>query len=166
LERVLHIPAQIGHLVGHTDHTAFPGSGIPIQVREGGKVLEGEIGYDPLFILLSAVGGDPIPHGVTEVQSPSIVGQMIHHPEGVQFVMELREGEAPLLDDASEDPFPQVAEGSVPQIVAQADGPRKVGIQGKSPAYGGRYGRNMHYVFDAGTDMIVLRSEEYLSLML
>lgn len=81
-------------------------------------------------------------------------------------MMEFREGETHLLDDASKDPLPQMAEGSVPQIVTQSDGPRKVGIQGKSPADGGRYGRNMHHVFDAGTDMIVLRRKKYLGFML
>ncbi len=105
---------------------------------------------------------DAVPHSVGEVEPGPVIGQFVHHPQGVDLVVE----PAVVLKQVLEHFPAAMSERGVPQIVAEGDGLGQIHIQPECPADSRGDGGHMQGVLHTGADMIVVRREEHLGLVL
>ena len=115
-----------------------------IPTRDRREIFDRVIRLQLLFKLLTAVVDDTVPDRVGQVQSATMIGQLVHHPETVDLVAK------PLhAAQAGQDLLAQMAEGCVPQVVPHADRPRQVRIQVQRATDRRGDRRHVHDVLDA-----------------
>ena len=104
---------------------------------------------------------DPVPHPVGKVEPGPVVGQLVHHPQGVQLVVE----SSLVLEEVLQHLLPPVPERGVPQVVPEGDGLGQIHVQAEGPADGRGDGGHVQGVLHPGADMVVVRGEEHLGLV-
>jgi len=107
---------------------------------------------------------DSIPDRVAEVETRSVALEPVDDPQRV-LVMAKRASEA-LGQTAIEDVLAEVAEGRMPEIVAEADRLDEVLVETERAGDGPRDSRDLEGMREPGAVVIALGSDEYLRLVL
>ena len=113
-------------------------------------------------VVLRAVGVVEYAHSrlVAEVQPPPVALEYVHDAQALLIVLEA----AGIY--AVERPLPCVAEGRMPQIVAQRDGLRQILVQLQRPRHGAGKAADLQRVRESGAVMVALGLQKDLSLVL
>ena len=134
---VVNVVVDIGDLVGQPQEPALQGLG---------RVWPG-------------VAQDAPPHLVGQVKAVAVLLQPVHHPQGLDVVLEA------LRHNLVEDPLAGVTEGGVPQVVAKGGGLRQVLVELEAPGHGPGNAGHLDGVGHASTVVIPLGLEKDLRLV-